>query len=687
MEREKLEELFASIKKDDLKSFSSIMLSNSDLNIRFGRFPILSLLYLYDSCSILSKYEKLLFPINKFEEVFEPFDAYKKFKSHAKKSLKIFAGTKIVYPIEMLACLDNRAHLVKYYKFLYKNEEISSNLSKIYNLTYNLEVGVSNENLTIKRKPLTFKNRIIAGAVCLALCLISLFSVLSVVFVSGSTGLGSKKNPILISTEAALKTAIKKKGKYYKLTADIELTEDFEAENFSGEIDGDGHIILAEDYLASGMFDELSGNVKNLTIYAEYENKNIDEHFGVLAKKSSGNIENVTINCTFSGKTYNDTDVYVAGMVAVNTGKIKNSVVKLDATISNERNSNAYISAIAGENSGEIINCESVGEKIKTDTVDIAGIVAVNNGKVSGCTNGADLIQTSAKEWNPNVAGIVMINNSDIVGCKNEGNVSSTSTLEENPDKSNFAIISAGVVCENHGNITSCENTGDVSGVATTRLALVFVGGICSISGANEGTEILISKCKVSAKLYAKGGTVDGAVLTEQEKSLVNAYIGGIAARSSSVVESTFFGISMKSFAKIDGCTFDGTIENEADIAFSGGVVGEAYYSSVKNSASKIIVNNKKEGLDDFSLYFTNVCGAVYNTGNNFFEKNYYVSGSSPTNTAAKLYISGYLPVVDESQINNIFGLTKVNSFNDISAEEALWLIQLSTSLNKISFC
>ncbi len=671
MEREKLEELFVSIKEDNLKSFSSIMLSNSDLNIRFGRFPILSLLYLFGSNNILSKYEKLLLMLNKFEEVFEPFDAYKKFKSYAKKSLKIFAGSKIIHPIEMLAVIDNRAHLIKYYKLLYKNEEIISNLSKIYNLTYNLSAEASNEKFEICRKPLTLKNRIIAAAVCFALCLISVFSVLSVVVVSRTTGLGSKNNPILISTESALQAAIKTNGKYYKLSADIELTEEFDAKDFNGEIDGNGHTIIAEDYLTNGLIDKLAGSIKNLTIYAEYQNKNIEEHFAIIAKKSSGNIENITINCTFSGKTYNDDDVYIAGVVAINNGIIKNSIVKLDATISNERNSNAYISAVAGENSGEIINSKSVGEKIEADTVDIAGIVAVNTGKVSGCINETDLIQTSAKEWNPNVAGIVMTNNGDVENSKNSGSISSTSTLEENPNKSNFAIISAGIVCENHGNITGCENIGNVSGVATTRLALVFVGGICSISGANAGTEIVISNCKVEADLYVESGTVDGAILTEQEKSLVNAYVGGIAARSNSVVESSFLGITMRSFAKVDGCSFDGKITNNADIAFSGGIVGEAYYSSVKNSASKVVVDNKKEGLDDCVLYFTNVCGAVYNTGNNFFEKNYYISALSPTSTMAKLYISGYLPVVDETQINNIFSLSKMNSFDDIPAEVA----------------
>ena len=129
MEKQELERLFEAIKKDDLKSFSSVMLSKSDLNISFGRFPILSLLYLYGSYKILEKYERFLLPIHNFNVVEEYYDAYLKFKKHAKKSLKIFVlNEKIIHPIEMLAILDERFLLNKYYKKLFKNEEISQNL-------------------------------------------------------------------------------------------------------------------------------------------------------------------------------------------------------------------------------------------------------------------------------------------------------------------------------------------------------------------------------------------------------------------------------------------------------------------------------------------------------------------------------------------------------------------------------
>ena len=73
MEKFELNQLFESIKKDDLKSFSSLMLSKSDLNICFGRFPILSLLYLYGSYQILDKYEKWLLPIHNFNIVEERY--------------------------------------------------------------------------------------------------------------------------------------------------------------------------------------------------------------------------------------------------------------------------------------------------------------------------------------------------------------------------------------------------------------------------------------------------------------------------------------------------------------------------------------------------------------------------------------------------------------------------------------
>ena len=136
MEQEKLRELFEAIKKDDLKSFCFVMVSNTDLNISFGRFPILSLLYLYESYNILRVYEDRLMPIHNYKIEEEPYEAYKKFKSKARKAVRLYQEDEcFVYPAEMLAIVDNRFLRDKNYKKLYKNEEIALKIKKIYNLT------------------------------------------------------------------------------------------------------------------------------------------------------------------------------------------------------------------------------------------------------------------------------------------------------------------------------------------------------------------------------------------------------------------------------------------------------------------------------------------------------------------------------------------------------------------------
>ena len=70
MEQKKAEQIFEAIKKDDLKLFSSLFVYQSDFNLCYGRFPLLSVLYLYGAYSILSKYEKSLLRIGNYDTVY-----------------------------------------------------------------------------------------------------------------------------------------------------------------------------------------------------------------------------------------------------------------------------------------------------------------------------------------------------------------------------------------------------------------------------------------------------------------------------------------------------------------------------------------------------------------------------------------------------------------------------------------
>ena len=132
------DKLLEAIKKDDLKSFSLLMPTNSDLNLCFGRFPILSLLYLYSSFKILSKFEKVLMPIHNFKFVDERLELYKTFKKKAGRAIRFFSSEEIIYPVLMLGVLNEKTILKHNLKFLYKNAEIDKKLLKIYNLKYDL---------------------------------------------------------------------------------------------------------------------------------------------------------------------------------------------------------------------------------------------------------------------------------------------------------------------------------------------------------------------------------------------------------------------------------------------------------------------------------------------------------------------------------------------------------------------
>ena len=85
MDSEKLKQIFDAIKTDDLKSFSSFMLSKNDLNICFGRFPLLSLCYLYKSYKIIDEYEVDLISVKNYTVVDEYYEIYLEFKKYAKK--------------------------------------------------------------------------------------------------------------------------------------------------------------------------------------------------------------------------------------------------------------------------------------------------------------------------------------------------------------------------------------------------------------------------------------------------------------------------------------------------------------------------------------------------------------------------------------------------------------------------
>ena len=660
MEQEKLKELFESIKKDDLKSFSFIMSSNSDLNISFGRFPILSLLYLYESYSILKIYEKTLMPIHNYKRENEYFEIYRCFKRKAKKSIRLYQNDEcFVYPAEMLAIVDNRFLLDKNYKKLFKNEEIVANIQKIYNLSGEFSISLDLQNFAINKKKFTFRQKMIGFCMAGVLLLLSLFMGLSSVLVGGVIGRGTVESPIKIATERELQTAISSGEKYYKLENDIYLTQKVSSvSEFAGTIDGAGYRIIAGDNLSNGMFENLSGSVVNLQIDIEIKNAKISNNFGIIAKNSSGVIDNCKITGSLSAEVNLNEDVNMAMFVAKNAGVISGCSSRVDVTLSNAGSTNVFYSNIACVNDGTIESCEALAGRIDTDTVDIAGICCENNGSILGVKNYSQLSQVSSKEWHPNVAGIVCTNNGTISNSINHGDLSSESKLENLPEGSTgIYVFVGGICCNNYNKLSQCENQGSVYGKGS--VANVYAGGIAGTNECTDDVAAEISKSKSRASVYA-----------ESLKAAV--YASGVAGANYSIVESAFFATYIVSVGSVDGCGYVGEITTNAKTAFVGGVVGYNYYAKVLNSYADL---SFVDAYDNVDVPNTAATGAVVGTSNYLAMNNskiidniHYVKKSETMVAVNLLQSSIIYPITDAEA-----GATAYESFEDIPQEIKQW--------------
>ncbi|MBQ8451810.1 MAG: hypothetical protein IJ538_03435 [Clostridia bacterium] len=612
MERERAEQIFEAIKKDNLKLFSSLLRVPADYEISFGRFPILSLCFLYESYNIISKYEKRLIGINKFEKVYEPFDAYKKFRKCAKKSIRIFSDEKIVEPLEMLSVLgENDLILAKYQKF-HKNEEILQNSAKIYSLTHNEINDFTAGSASVKPKNLANKILSITASAIVAL-FIAIISVVSI-FVNVTNGIGSSSNPIKIRNSSAFVTAIQNGGRDYVLEEDVIINEKFSSGNFYGKLDGNGHTVtLAENQV--NLIAELTGSISNLKIKTSINNTKITENSAIIAKKNSGTILNVEISSTISaeiGSTEEGSETDFSIFTLENSGTISNCTATIYSTITNENHYDATFSVFATVNNGTILNVELLGQGIETDTVDVAAVSIQNNGTIKFARNMLNVSQTSASDsWNPNTAGIVVNNYGTIENSFNYGKISSTSTAAtsaQTSSDSKIMVYSGGLVCMNFSSITSSKNFGTVKAIGNVGLA--YAGGVVCQNHYYNNLPGAVEQCKSNAEISAT------SILSE-------AYSAGITAFNA---------------GSILNCGVEGKIVGDGKVTtIAGGIValGNANYSGLINNSysSASFEEADIENDEDAIKFLGGIVGivqkqVVYGQGSVDypFLNNYYVS-------------------------------------------------------------
>ena len=204
------------------------------------------------------------------------------------------------------------------------------------------------------------------------------------------SGSGTEASPYLINNGADLlylsqhlDLANESSGKHYQLNADINVTADTwtPIKGFAGIFDGNGHTVSgglhATDSLYAGVFSDLKGTVKDLTVSAAVSTTHTSNIClgGIVGfLDENGSIE----NCTFSGTLQKvdgvlNKQISVGGIVGKSFGTISGctnngTVYGADATVSESKYVSAFTGGIVGWSvSGSVYGCTHSGTLTEGD--------------------------------------------------------------------------------------------------------------------------------------------------------------------------------------------------------------------------------------------------------------------------------------------------------------------------------
>ena len=589
MEKVDYKSIFQAIKDDNLIKFKASLFGDENLNISFGRFPILSVCYLFKSRSILKEYEEKLAKFNEFTKIEEPFELQQKFKHYAQRSLRFYIN-KTIYPIEMLAILDRRKELKKKYKLLFKNEEIINNIKKIYTLRDEIIV-VNRAEILLPKKKMSYeikKKLILTSSIVLSGFL---FIGVVLIVIGNIFGLGTNLYPLKINNETQFVNAINKNLKS-KLCEDLVFNEEIYTNKNKCSIDGNGHTITFNKQKNKALIENLKGYFKNCIINVNIE-EDVGEDYSFLVKENNGKIEDVKFNVIIEKEINIVNNEQNLSIIALeNNGKIKNCEINITANIKNNSSKDVYFSPYSKINNGEIVNSKVIGE-INLETVDSSAFVRINKGAINNSLNKANITQSTNEKWNPTISAFVIENYGEIKDCVNSGKLSVNSLTEE--DEVKLEILVGGITTFNFGDIKNSINSANIE--IESKSAIVYAGGVTSINYSNinhskfEGNIVAnsLSGCYIGGITYANMyANINNVIyspkiinsLCESEFNVsgeTECFVAGICAYLYSPL------------AVIDKCGFSGKFNVKTSNALLvGGICSYNNFGSVSNSYSNI---------------------------------------------------------------------------------------------------
>ena len=556
MGQDKQRQILFAAKTDNIKKFSELADSDKELlRLRWGRFPLLSVCYLYGSTKIIKKYQNSLISITEYTALPEDYELYKKFKAKAGRCLRLYAsGDTAVSPQEMLAILDNPEYLTKVYPKQQNTAKITRNIEKIFTTLHGREVKRTADGMAISRKKLSGKRKLYALTAIILACVMMALS-------GGAWGIvrffgeGSAKNPFKISSERQLIEAFEREEKHFVLAKDITLTSSWRPKEFEGSLDGNGHTVYAKGKMKEGFLSKLTGSVSNINFDFGKIKADIADNTAFVVKSNFGTIKNISVEVSAElAETNEEQSVYVSCLAHENNGEINGCKISAQITMTGNGASDTFLCGVAAINNGSVIDCSTAqGSVFSADTVDLAGIAAQNSntGTVSRCVNNAEIFQTSSNSnWLPNSAGVVLTNSGEINNCVNNGKVTSVSTATENL----LEAYAGGIACVNNNKIRKSKNTGDIT--AKAEVFHVYAGGVAAVADSYSSIENSCSYGKITVALADKDNNIF-------------LFAGGIAGRGYGAIKDCF-----------TACQFETDNPQAQYKAFAGGITGVAYYYS-----------------------------------------------------------------------------------------------------------
>lgn len=663
------EKLYQALKNDDIKAFRSCMDETHCGSVRLGRFPVLSVMYLYNARRLLRAYEKSFLKHNSWRDVGEPLELSAKFRSIAGKCLRIYLK-ETVSPVEMLLLLNNDFKAKKVYRQSRVTPPVKQRLKDIYYVRWGLQAQFVRDQIVLERRPLTYaeKLRWLTRALCIAMC---------VVLVVASPFVVNVISPF-IAEDGVLNVSRWSQIRFrsdgvYVLQSDVTVPSRFFAKEMNCTLIGNGHTVTIE---GGEVFGNLNGKISDVTfetngapiaesVTLQTESYRAD---GKIYTRRKVNVENVTVNTTVNAQTESSlgffanenygviTDVVVnvsgsltatapaqpseetedpvfGGVVALNgrsdyenndlRALVQNCTVNFDGfTLAGQLEANAMFGGVVGRNYAHVQDCQANGS-ISADTFDLAGICGENDYGVIRCVNNANVFERcSLAEWSPLVAGIVAVNNMEVYACENRGNV--TGIGEE------LAVV-GGIVARAYGNIFNSVNTGDVSADSQVE---AHVGGIVGATCYGARGCYSAGNVKVNAASCLVGGIVGYAFgwhyghsplycgyaincisesviqVTTKTSSDSLVAVGGIVGLAEEWKVSYTDDSVVYMCGEIYNCYFLGSLQADPDSYVGGiaGIVGQTVYETSNNP------NSEQTSYFDGNFYLLG-CGVGYAYG------------------------------------------------------------------------